>query len=286
MTLLGKDGIVQLTRSFPDPVLLPPSALDIANNRFTINSDAFWPGDAVTLIHSGGTKVGFVWRDTLDRITLHTTAAGAQDNTVGTRVSLSGVPAAHSILCLTGAGAATTILTTLRTAIAEVSSETSLQVYPTGYTDYITANSGSTLWAFQGHIKKWDLKLGGNTTDTSAIGERFGDSIKTAITGSGSFDFLIQFSENSNGAHDIDQILRMALMIENNAKGKVKFYLKQRTTARTATIDGSSIVFLPGSVYYSADILLIDTSIDTTADDFIKGSSNFATTGPVRLFRE
>jgi len=286
MTLLGKDGIVQLTRSYPDPIILPPSALDTTNNRFTINSDAFWPGDAVTLIHSGGTKIGFVWRDTLDRVTLHTTAAGAQDNTTGTRVSLSGVPAAHSILCLTGSGAATTVLTTFRPTITGVNSETSLQAYPSVYADYTTANSGTTLWAFQGHIKKWNLKLGGNTVDTGVIGERFGDSVKTAITGSGSFDFLIQFSENSNGTHDIDQILRMTLMIENNAKGKAKFYLKQRTDARTATIDGNTIVFLPGSVYYYADILLVDTSIDTTADDFIQGSANFATTGPVRLFRE
>ena len=75
-------------------------------------------------------------------------------------------------------------------------------------------------------------------------------------------------------------------MIENNAKGKCKFYLKQRTTPRSTTIDGNTIVFLPGSVYYSADTLLIDTSIDTTAEDFIQGSANFATTGPVRLFRE
>jgi hypothetical protein len=286
MALIGKDGIIEFTRSYPDPIVLPPSALDTANSRFTINSDTFWPGDAVTLIHSGGTKTGFVWRDTLDRITLHTTAAGAQDNTVGTRVSLSGVPSSHSILCLTGAVAATTVLTTLRSTITVVNSETSLQAYPTGYTDYITANSGTTLWAVQGHIKKWVLKLGGNTVDTGIIGDKFGDSVKTAITGSGSFDFLIQFSENSNGAHDIDQILRMALMIESNAKGKAKFYLKQRTTARTATIDGNTIVFLPGSVYYSTDILLIDTSIDTTADDFIQGSGNFATTGPVRLLRE
>ena len=286
MTLIGNPGIIEFTRSYPDPVFLPPSALDTANNRFTVNSDAFWPGDAVTLIHSGGTKTGFVWRDTLDRITLHTTAAGAQDNTVATRVSLSGVPAALCILCLTGASAATIVLTTLRPTVTGITSEVSLQANATGYANYISANSGSTLWAFQGNIQKWNLKLGGNTTDTGAIGERFGDSIKTAVTGSGSFDFLLSFVENSNGAHDIDIILRMALMIENNAKGKAKFYLKQRTTPRSATIDGNTIVFLPGSVFYSANVLLIDTSIDTTADDFIKGSANFATTGPVRLFRE
>lgn len=286
MTLIGNPGIIQLTRSYPDPIFLPPSALDIANNRFTVNSDAFWPGDAVTLIHQGGTKTGFVWRDTLDRITLHTTAAGAQDNTVETRVSLSSVPAALCILSLTGASAATTVLTRLLPTVTGITSEVTLQADATGYTNYITANSGSTLWALQGHIKRWDLKLGGNTTDTGAIGEKFGDSIKTAITGSGSFDFLLNFVENSNGVHDIDIILRMALMIENNAKGRARFYLKQRTAPRSANIDGNTIVFLPGSVFYSANVLLIDTSIDTTADDFIQGSANFATTGPVRLFRE
>lgn len=286
MTYLGKDGIIQFTRSYPDPVFIPPSALDTANNRFIVNSDAFWPGDNVTLIHSGGTKVGFVWRDTLDRITLHTTAVGAQDNTAGTRVSLSGIPSALCILCLTGTASATTVLTTLRSTVTGITSETSLQADATGYTNYIAANRGSTLWAFQGHIEKWNLKLGGNTVDTGAIGEKFGDSIKTAVTGSGSFDFLISFVEGSDGAHDIDIILRMALMIENNARGKAKFYLKQRTEPRSVTISGNTIVFLPGSVFYSADVLLIDTSVDATPENFIKGSANFATTGPVRLLRE
>jgi hypothetical protein len=286
MSLIGNGGIIEFTRSYPDPVLLPPSALDTSNSRFTISSDAFWPGDNVTLIHSGGTKTGFIWRDTLDRITLHTTAAGAQDNTVATRVSLSGVPSAICILCLTGTATATTVLTTLRPTLTGITNEISLQSNTTGYANYIAANLGSTLWAFQGHIQKWNLRLGGNTVDTGAIGEKFGDSIKTAVTGSGSFDFLLDFVENSNGAHDIDLILRMALMIENNAKGKSKFYLKQRTTPRTVNIEGNTIVFLPGSVYYAADVLLIDTSINTTADNFIEGSANFATTGPVRLFRE
>jgi hypothetical protein len=187
---------------------------------------------------------------------------------------------------LTGASAATTVLINLRPTITGITSETNLQANATGYTNYISANNDSTLWAFQGHIKKWDLKLGGNTVDTGAIGEKFGNSLKAAVTGSGSFDFLLNFVENSNGAHDIDIILRMALMIENDATGRCKFYLKQRTEPRSVNIGGNAVVFLPGSVYYSTSILLIDTSINTTADNFIEGSANFATVGPVRLFRE
>lgn len=286
MTLTGREGTVQFTRTYPDPVVLPPSALDTANNRFSIVSDAFWPGDAVTLVHSGGTRAGFVWRDTLDRITLHTTAAGALDNTVGTRVSLAGIPAGPSILCLTGPAGATTVLTTLYTRLNSIIQETSLQAYPAAYSDYVAAVGSSTLWGLQGHLQKWNLKLGGAVTDVGALGERFGSSIKAAITGSVTFDFLLNFMENSNGAHDIDIILRMALMIEDAARGRGRFYLKQRTQPRTATIDGNTIVFLPGAVYYESDLLMIDTSIDTAADDFIKGSATAVTLGPVRLRRE
>jgi hypothetical protein len=285
MTLIGNIGIVEFTRSFPDPVVLPPSALDVANNRFAIVSDAYWPGDAVTLVHSGGTRTGFVWRDTLDRITLHTTAAGAQDNTVGTRVSLSGLSGA-TILCVTGAAGATTVLTSLYGSLGTVTQETSLQAYITPYANYTAANNSTALWGFQGLLQKYNLKLGGEFIETGSVGERFGDPIKAAITGSGTFDYLVNFVENSNSAHDIDIVLRMALMIENQAKGKARFYLKQRTAPRTVTVSGNQIVFLPGAVYYSADIVLLETSMDCSADDFIKGSANFATAGRVRLLRE
>jgi hypothetical protein len=286
MSLIGKDGIIQLARSYPDPIVLPPSALDIANSRFTINSTAFWPGDEVILIHSGGTKTGFVWRDALDRITIHTTAVGAQDNSPSTKISLSTVPSAITILCLKGSTGATAILTSFYTTLTTIITETSLLAYPAVNSNYTVANSGSPLWAIQGHIKKWNLKLGGNTTDTGSLGERFGDSIKTTISGSGTFDFMVDFLENSNGTNDIDIILRMALMVENEAKAQTKLYLKKRTEARVRSVDGNNIVYLPGSVYYQSSILLIDTSLDTNPDDFITGSASFVTTGPVRLFRD
>jgi hypothetical protein len=286
MSLIGKDGIIQLARSYPDPIVLPPSALDIANSRFTINSTAFWPGDEVILIHSGGTKTGFVWRDTLDRITLHSTAVGAQDNTISTRISLSGIPSTATILCLKGTTNATSVLTALHPSLTNITTEVTLLAYPTANSSYIAANTGTTLWNIQGHIKKWSLKLGSNTTDTGSLGEKFGDSIKATISGSGTFDFLVDFLENSNNTNDIDIILRMALMVENDAIAQAKLYLKKRTAVKTVNIQDTTVAYLPGSVYYQTSMLLVDTSLDTNPDDFIKGSVNFVTTGPVRLFRE
>ena len=41
MSLIGKDGIIQLARAYPDPIVLPPSALDIANSRLLLTLQHF-----------------------------------------------------------------------------------------------------------------------------------------------------------------------------------------------------------------------------------------------------
>jgi hypothetical protein len=283
MTYIGSQGGLELQRQFPDPRVLPASAL--SGSTVVINSVDWWPADPVTLVHrttGGGTAsiAGFLHRDVLDRCSLHSTATGALNNDDASRLSLSAVAAGPMVVTMTGSAGQTTALQSFLAALTPApATERGLRAYPADLAAYRAAGPLLSPWRFQGELRNWRLELNAREADTSAIGERFGSSVKAAVTGGGTCDFLIHLYAADDW--DSGSLMRLLLMLDHGSAGRARFYLKPQT--EEAICAGIARRDLASSLFYRSDILIVKQSVEVKADDIVEGSANFATTGPVRL---
>lgn len=281
----GRFGKIELSREFPAPVILPGSAL--GGSYLTVNAEGWVPTDAVLLVYeTGGGSItslsGFFYRDELDRVYIHTTREGALNNEVATRVSLAGVTANPMIFASLGTGSQTSTLVAFLDGLASPpSTETSLQAYPSTFNSYQAGGTSTTGWVVQGLIEKYRFNTSGNTVDVGALGNYFGESIKTAISGDGTLDFYINLFSDTTQA-DPDALLRMSLMLDQGARARAKFYLRE---PRQLEPYGTRTPFI-GALFYEATILFTDTVLDCNAGDVLSGSSDFVSVGPIRLRTE
>lgn len=135
------------------------------------------------------------------------------------------------------------------------------------------------IWTVQGDLSEWSLRLTSQEVDATALGERYGDSIKALITGGGTLDFLVtrRLGTDSTGAprHDSTTLMRLLLMAENGCQADAQFWMINDQ-------DGFGEL-LPGDLFYSTRLMITSLAINTRASEYIAGSANFVTIGRIDL---
>lgn len=135
------------------------------------------------------------------------------------------------------------------------------------------------LWSIQGEVSEWSLNLSAQEVETTAVGEKFGDSIKSVVTGGGSIDFLVtrNTTQDKNGKMILDatSLMRLLLMSEKGCKADAQFWMIENQADRCK--------LLPGDLYYETQMLVTSIAINTRATDIIAGSMNFVTVGEISL---
>lgn len=130
-------------------------------------------------------------------------------------------------------------------------------------------------WSFQGQLAEWTLNLTASEVDTTALGEKFGDAIKSLITGGGSFNFLID-RRDLEEEHDATFLLNLLLIVERGCEAEAEFWMIPN---RDPSVD----YLLPGSLYYAANIMVTAQALNTRATEIIAGSVNFVTVRQIAL---
>lgn len=285
MAYLGKDGIIQLQRSAPEPVVVPANAVSVAGNYVTVDYDDWFLAEEVSLIHTSGTLTGFAHRDQLDRIYLHTTREGALSNDVGTRKSFSAVSVSKPVVLVANANVAQlSTLTTFQATLTTLSQEKRLRGWPTTNATF-KSQAAVNPWNLQGQLRSWDLSRSAPEIETGSLGDKFTTSIKSVVSGSGTLDFVIDLYSREN-TNDVDPLLRLVQLTEQGSTAKVKLYLKRQTSAVACINTSPATTPVGTSIYFSATILLTNSSVNLAADNLVAGSANFVTTGPIRLLSE
>ena len=135
------------------------------------------------------------------------------------------------------------------------------------------------LWTIQGQMSEWSLSLTAQEVETTAVGEKFGDSVKSIVTGGGSIDFLVarKTTYEKTGAAMVDptSLMRLLLMSEKGCKADAEFWMIDNQAERCS--------ILPGDLFYKTQMLVTSIAINTRATDLIAGSLNFVTVGEIRL---
>jgi hypothetical protein len=138
----------------------------------------------------------------------------------------------------------------------------------------LTLNAQTSGWDVQGLLQSWTLNLTANEVDATAVGEKFGDAVKSIVTGGGSLDFYVD-REYIQSQTDTTTLMRLLLLTEKGCKARAEFWMiSDRPESGT---------LLPGDLYYQTEFLVTSTAINTRATEIIAGSLNFVTVGEIAL---
>ena len=140
---------------------------------------------------------------------------------------------------------------------------------------FINAGPTGALWVVEADISQWALNLSAQEIDTTSVGERFGDSVKSIVTGGGSIDFLVERKDMGEEGGDATLLMQLLLMTEKGCRADAEFWMIDSRAAQDR--------LLPGNLYYSTQLLATSTAINTRVDEVIAGSLNFATVGEIAL---
>lgn len=136
-----------------------------------------------------------------------------------------------------------------------------------------------SFWTVQGDLAEWSLNLTSQEVDTTALGERYGESIKALITGGGSLDFIVtrRVGLDQSGAPRADstQLMRLLLMAERGCTADAQFWMIDDQ------VDAGEL--LPGDLFYDTRLMITSLAINTRASEYIAGSANFVTIGRIDL---
>ena len=221
---------------------------------------------------------GYMSRDELDRIRLWTTEAAAHSAS-GAEKAISKVNCGNFVVTYyDDAAAYTAAINTAATSLNALSllqSEqplTSVITLPAGF-DALCAEANRN-WKMQCDLQEWVMSIDATNLDTTAIGETFGEHVKSLVRGAGSLQFFADH-RSITGEEDSLALLRLVLLTQNQCNTRARFYLYKGRNESGATIDGS--------VYYECDILLTNSRLNTRATEAIAGTADFVATSEIKI---
>lgn len=298
MAILGVGGQLKLKREAPDPITLTGSNINTATNSITAGSATFWSGDSVTLTSSAGlpfdintalagpdcpdghgTYFGSAWRLASNRS--HITSESSNFYKVSdasqfyVRTSDVGLTTSATFYCYVDQVGRLSFYSTRANALRGAT-DNRIPIFNVDFgTMQLSLNSSPSDWYIQSLLREWSLNLTAPEVDTTGVGERFGDAVKSVVSGGGSLDFIIDRREDA-GSYDPTALLNLLLMTEKGCKADAEFWMIDNRVDNAGTL-------LPGDLYYETQLMVTSIAINTRPDEIIAGSLNFVTVGEIAL---
>jgi hypothetical protein len=141
------------------------------------------------------------------------------------------------------------------------------------------------LWTVQCEVREYTLNLDAPSVDTTGVGEKWGNSVKSLVSGGGSIEFFIDRACVGEDQADSTQIMRLLLMTQHGAKAHAKFFLISNecaTDCNPCPPTGCEQE-LRGSLWYESDIYITQNAINVRPTEMLAGSAQFVTTGEIKL---
>ena len=134
-------------------------------------------------------------------------------------------------------------------------------------------------------IREYSLTLDAPSIDTTTVGEKFGEAVKSLVSGGGSFEFFIDRTCLGDDEEDISwMMMNLLFSTEGGCTGQ-----PIATEAWFMVMEGNGCnnCFPPigGSLYYRASILITQTAINVRPTELVVGTAQFVTTGPITLMQ-
>ena len=154
------------------------------------------------------------------------------------------------------------------------------------------------LWTLMMDVREWSLETDAPSVDTTGVGEKYGEAVKSLVTGGGSVEFFVDRKCFTNEAEDMASMYLMQLLLMTQMEGckaHAKFYVINRTfdcsEDTITTCDGNPNTGhhanrqVHGSLWYETDILVTRSAVNTRPAELVAGTANFVTTGELKLLQ-
>ena len=140
------------------------------------------------------------------------------------------------------------------------------------------ANAEARGWLMQCDLTGWVFEMDASQLDQDAIGAEFGESARGMLRGAGSFTGEVDHSYVTGEQSGLG-MLRLLMLTGQGSKARARFQLMdQRNSAIPQHVKER--------VFYETDILLVSSSVNTSASAVIAISAQFVATGPIRLAKQ
>jgi len=304
--LLSPNGLPISTDALPGGVgCYFGSVWDLGVNRqhVTADDDEYYVSsdDSVLFYNQGAlvhTATYYIYRDRLDRVSFYATRAEALRGDPADRIDIKKLDFQYIIVSPAGTEEYDNAIAECVAAagdyrFSDVRDEVTLDSicdFPPLYLQPV-AGSGEYddaelsprrwvngfPWVVQGLVEEWSVELDAAGINTTAVGDKFGENVKSIVSGGGSFDFYID-RQSSEGNYDATSLLQLLLLTEKGCKANAQFYM---IFDRDDSVERPEL--LPGDLFYECDILITTSAVNTRADALIVGTANFVTTGPIEI---
>ena len=122
-------------------------------------------------------------------------------------------------------------------------------------------------------IREWALELDAPAVDTTGVGQKFGEAVKSLVNGGGTIDFLVDRNCNEH-IEEPEVLMQLLLMTKQGAEANAKFYLVNT---------GDDCEQIAGSLYYECKILITRNAINLRPTEVVACTATFVTTEEVKL---
>jgi len=280
---------------------------DVGPNRahITDSSDYFYKkaGELDNFYCGAGTQSGtyFIYRDQLNRLSLYNDYCAAVNGDPNRRIDLAQYDFKSMLLAPAGTEEYNNALAECVAAVgqyrfSDARDEATLESICGFAPEYASPVAGTTEyddadltprrwvngfpWVLLCQLQEWSLELDSSAIDTTQVGEKFGESVKSIVTGGGKFDFLVgdvTSCSTDNQPVDPSYLMQLMMMTERGAKAEAEFWMM-----RTKTSTGCSQLSR-GGLYYKTNLLVTNIAVNVRAANVIVGSASFVTSGEIAL---
>lgn len=241
MAFLGDSGALTLQRELAAPGVLEVSNFSVSGNSVVFLDNAYMTGDQVLLSLSGGLPIAGAGPSNM--FWIH------RDNL--DRISFHNSPQ--------------DALNNKNRAVFNSDSWADISISQIQQPSKLVAD-----------IREWKLDLDCSVIDTTPIGVKFGENICDLVTGTGSFEFLVEMRNDDAIMNAID-LLNLLLLTGPGSKAYAQFWMHKNKPGSTCS------GLLPGAIYYEANILIVSSSVQLRPDEIVEGVVTFATTEDVHF---
>lgn len=260
-----------------------PWYLGTNRDHITSDSDPFYAQDVDQVYVNTPiltTLTAYIYRDKLDRISFYTDRSSALIGSTLNRLPIGSVDYKAFVLApATGDASYEAALAACTPEIVTYNYSTQDEVVLSSICDFTTEPLTTPMWQVVSDLRDWELQLDAPNIDTTVVGEKFGEAVKSIVSGGGSLDFLIERRYQTAEYTDTLTLFQLLMLTERGCKAKAQFWMIENR------VNNNICGLLDGDLYYEADLLVTNIAINTRASEIIAGSATFVTTGEITLLQ-
>ena len=142
----------------------------------------------------------------------------------------------------------------------------------------LNQGKGAPFWQVLCEIREWSLELSAPAVDTTSVAEKFGNAVKSLVTGGGSTEFFIDRLCFDDSEDNGLMLMKLLMMTEKGCEASAQFYMLERGDGCGVDCD-----LIRGSLYYETDVLITQTAVNLRPTELVAGTAQFVSTGEIRL---